>query len=74
MTLVMVALLKKAGSPKAVVMPVWQQPALLGLALEGLGLRPALFACRPARPGPVLAHAEWLRRIPYLRSSKSWQS
>ena len=55
MTLVMVALLKKAGSPKAVVMPAWQQPALLGLTLEGLGLRPALFACRPARPGPVLA-------------------
>ena len=54
MTLVMAALLKKAGSPK-VVMPAWQQPALLGLALEGLGLRPALFACWPARPGLVLA-------------------
>ncbi len=57
MTLVMAALLKKAGSPEAVVMPAWQQPALLGLALEGLGLRPALFACRPARPGLVLAYA-----------------
>jgi hypothetical protein len=33
MTLVMAALLKKAGSPEAVVMPAWQQPALLGLAL-----------------------------------------
>ena len=56
MTLVMAALLKKAGSPKAVVMPAWQQPALLGLALEGLGLRPALFACRRALPGLVLAY------------------
>lgn len=74
MTLVMAALLKKAGSPKAVVMPAWQQPALLGLAFEGLGLRPALFACRPARPGLVLAYAWSLSRIPYLRSSKSWQS
>ena len=55
MTLVMAALPKKAGSPKALAMPAWQQPALLGLALEGLGLRPALFACRPAGPGPVLA-------------------
>ena len=56
MTLVMAALLKKAGSPEAVVMPAWQQPALLGLALEGLGLRPALFACRRALPGLVLAY------------------